>query len=91
VARDRAGRRYTGRAISRNSITYLHVELAMPTMHLHRLRHWYATSTLEACRDLRVVQELLGHASVATTQVYTKVSNRRSRAAVAALPSLGGF
>lgn len=73
------GKRLTTRSIERMMKTYLVGAGLNVEMSPHVLRHSFATHMLDAGADLRSVQELLGHASLSTTQIYTHVSVERMK------------
>lgn len=77
----RGGKRMQPRDIQKRLKRYLLAAGLPLDMTPHKLRHSYATHLLDHGADLRVVQELLGHASLSTTQVYTHVSIARLKEA----------
>jgi len=67
----RSGKRLSRKGIWKNYAKY--ASMAGTSSHLHTLRHSFATGLLKGGADLRTVQELLGHADLSTTQIYTHV------------------
>lgn len=88
----RLGRRMTGRSVQLMLDKYLRCSDIPFHISPHKLRHTFATHLLDAGADLRAVQELLGHSSLSTTQIYTHVTKTRMKAAyMQAHPRAGGI
>ena len=74
---NRFGERLTARSVQRMLKKYLIAAGLDPSLTPHKLRHSFATHMLDAGADLRNVQELLGHANLSTTQIYTHITPER--------------
>ena len=68
---NRRGNRLSARAVQLRLKQWSVQQGIAGNVHPHMLRHSFASHLLESCGDLRAVQELLGHADISTTQIYT--------------------
>jgi len=76
---NRYGERLTERRVQRILEKYATIAGIEKRVYPHLLRHTFATHLLDGGADLRVVQELLGHANLSSTQIYTHVTKSQAR------------
>jgi integrase/recombinase XerC len=80
------GQRADAFYVSSTAALYFRRKLHMPGVSMHRLRHWLGVTAQRTYRDIRVTQQMLGHASLQSTQVYTDATPEQQREARTKLP-----
>lgn len=84
LVRTRTGREFTGDQLSVMARHHFN-SIDMPEVHLHRLRHRFATELIRSGADIRTVQELMRHSSLATTAGYIQVTDQQRVLAITSL------
>lgn len=87
LVRDRRGRQVRPGSMSSRAREHFD-RIGLPAVHLHRFRHRFATDLLGQGVDMRIVQELMRHQSIQSTQGYTLVFDAQRAAAVTRLPRI---
>ena len=87
----KSGRRLSTSDVRRRLRVWARHAAVQGGVHPHALRHSFATHLLDGGADLRAIQEMLGHASVSTTQIYTRVESARLKRPMSGhIPALSG-
>lgn len=84
VVRTPRGQTLTGQSMTCRAREYFD-SVGLPDVHLHMLRHWFGSSVQRRQGDIRVTQELMRHASIASTVIYTQVTTAAKVSAIMAL------